>query len=60
MESTVESCGYDEIVDFAMSERFGIDWKRMNTRRAVSFITIMRAQQERRDHEARKSEYGKR
>ena len=58
-DSIVEPCGYDEIVDFTMSEKFGIDWKKMDTRRASAFVTIIRSKQEREERDNRKN-HGKR
>jgi len=47
--------GYDEIVDFTMSEKFGLDWqKQMTVQRVAAFIAIIQAQQERLERDNKK------
>lgn len=50
----MESSGYDRIIDYRMSEKFGTSWKEMESNRAYDFISIMRFDGERQERESKK------
>lgn len=60
-DSAIQSAGYAEILDYRMSEKFGLDWKEYDNQRMQEFIAIMGldARRERKEHEKAKAKQKK-
>lgn len=50
----------DELIDFEMSQKFGIDWQEYDSVRMSSFLVIMSAQNEKENLEIKKVKNGNR
>ena len=60
-DSRREETGYDAIIDYRMSEKFGLDWRKYSSIRMFEFIKIIGFENERQEKEAKKQEkkYGR-
>lgn len=57
-KSRIEKDGYSDIIDYQMSEKFGLDWRKYDNKRIMSFMSIMANKNEAQDRELNKS-YGR-
>lgn len=59
-ESRIEKWGYEAVLDYRMSEKFGLDWKKYSNARMQSFIHILTLTAEREERELKKTkkQYG--
>lgn len=58
----MEKVGYNEVMDFRMSEKFGLDWKKYDNERVSYFMEIMAAESKRGQRDSRqnnKQNYGR-
>jgi len=55
LDSTHEKQGYSEILDYRLSEKFGLDWQQYDHLRIAEFIKIMQLTSEREEREHKKS-----
>lgn len=60
-DSRIEKEGYDAIIDYRMSEKFGLDWQLHSTKRMMEFIKIIGFENDRQEREAKKQDqkYGR-
>lgn len=60
-DSRREEEGYDIVLDYRMSEKFGLNWRENSYKRMAEFIEIMGFDNERQERESKKQEqkYGR-
>lgn len=53
--SQKEVTGYNEVRDFYMSEKFGLDWQEYDSKRVEALFYILQCQAERDERESKKA-----
>lgn len=53
-DSRIEKEGYEEVLDYRMSEKFGLNWKNEDYSRMSSFIEIMTLEGKRKERDNKK------
>lgn len=55
-DSRIEKEGYDSVLDYRMSEKFGLDWRKYDHKRMTEFIHIIGFENDRQERDRKKQD----